>query len=235
MKRFVVPLLALSFFASSVLAGEIKLACVGDSITFGLGIPRGWDYPAQLQRMLGTGPYTVRNFGVNGATLLRDGDRPYEKQAAFKAALDWKPDIVIIMLGANDSKPVNWGPHSAEFDTDYRWLVSQFPPDDGNPPTIYLCRPCLVSGTGRYGITDPVIQQQIPIIDKIAADLHLKEIDMHAALQDHPEDLRDTVHPNTAGATLLAKAAYKAVIGDDFQGQVPVPASPPAPAPAASP
>src|SRR5258708_5266746 len=57
-----------------------KLACVGDSITYGAGIKdRAHDsYPAQLAHMLGD-EYKVRNFGVSGATLLKKGDRPYDK------------------------------------------------------------------------------------------------------------------------------------------------------------
>ena len=225
--RPLLPLLALSFLASSLRANELKVACVGDSITFGMGAPTGWDYPSQLQRMVVDGSYFVRNFGVSGATLMRHGDRPYDLQTAFTAAVAWHPDIVVIMLGANDSKPKNWGPHQAEFDGDYRWLISQFPPDNGTPPTIFLCRPCWVAGTGKYGITDPIIQQEIHIIDKIAANLHLKEIDMHAALQGHPEDFKDTVHPNQAGATLMAMTVYKALTGHDFTSQVPDPSPTP--------
>src|SRR5271168_4090727 len=117
-------LLCLLLLASTACADPIRVACVGDSITFGAGVTKGWPYPAQLGRMLGSG-YDVRNFGVSGATLLRAGDKPYDKQKAFPAALAFKPDIVILMLGTNDTKPQNWGPHAAEFDADYRWLVGQ--------------------------------------------------------------------------------------------------------------
>jgi len=231
MNRPLVSLLALSLFLSSALAGEIKVACVGDSITFGMGVAKGWTYPGQLQRMLGPG-FVVSNFGVNGATLLRHGDRPYDQQPAFQAALGSKADIVILMLGANDAKLLNWGPHQAEFDPDYRWLIAQL--QASNPTQkLFICRPCWVAGAGKYGITEPGIEQEIPIIDNIAASLHLPEIDMHAALEAHPEDFVDTVHPNKGGATLLAKAAYKAITSNDFQGEVPPPA--PSPAPAATP
>ena len=49
-----------------------RVACVGDSITFGAGVKnRGKNcYPAVLGNLLGEG-YEVRNFGVNGATLLK--------------------------------------------------------------------------------------------------------------------------------------------------------------------
>lgn len=42
----------------------------------------------------------------------------------------------------------------------------------------------------------------------------IKPDDMYAALRNHPETLPDRVHPNTAGATLMAKAAYKVLTGN---------------------
>ena len=228
------PLILLMAIGSSLLAGAawatpVKVACVGDSITYGVGAQKGWSYPAQLQRILGPG-YDVANFGVSGATLLRAGDRPYFKQKAFAAALAFKPDIVVLMLGTNDTKPKNWTAHSGEFETDYRWLVAQL--QGANPAArIYLCRPTWVAGQGRYGINEPVLEKEIPVIDAIASSLHLPEIDMNAALKDHPEDLVDTVHPSTAGATLMAKAASLAITGSNDLSPVP----PPSPAPIATP
>jgi lysophospholipase L1-like esterase len=220
MKSLIAFLALSTLSAHFVISAPLRLACVGDSITAGVGAAKDWSYPAQLQRMLGPG-YDVRNFGVSGATLLRNGDRPYEKQAEFKAALDFKPDLVILMLGTNDTKPQNWGPHAAEFDGDYRWLVGQL---KGSNPSqkLFACLPCWVAAAGRYGINELVLEHEIPLINKIVSDLHLPEIDMHAALEGHSEDLPDTVHPNNIGATLMAKAAFKAITGNNFPGNVPL-------------
>jgi len=232
MSRPLLSLVAVCSFliVSSAWADPVHVACVGDSITYGTGAAKGWDYPSQLQRMLGPG-YEVRNFGVGGATLLRHGTKPYEKQSAFKAALDYKADIAILLLGANDTTPHNWAPHGAEFEGDYRWLVGQL---QGSNPALklFVCRPDWVAGAGRYHINEPVIEQQIPIIDRVASSMNLSEIDMHAPLEGHPEDFFDTVHPNNAGAALMAKAAYKAITGNDFQGPY---VTPPGPTPAPSP
>jgi len=90
---------------SSTLHAEdvIRIACVGDSITYGAGIKGRVtkSYPAQLQELLGA-TYNVGNFGVSGRTLLKKGDKPYWENKAYKNALDFKPDIVIIKLGTND-------------------------------------------------------------------------------------------------------------------------------------
>lgn len=61
-------------------AEKTRVACVGDSITYGAGIAdRDRDsYPAQLASMLGD-KWVVKNFGHSGATLLKNGDLPYVK------------------------------------------------------------------------------------------------------------------------------------------------------------
>ena len=56
----------------------INISCVGDSITAGVGVtyPNVDSYPARLQSLLGTN-YLVGNYGLSGATLLKQGDMPY--------------------------------------------------------------------------------------------------------------------------------------------------------------
>ena len=103
----------------------IRVACVGDSITFGAGVGdrEKNSYPAVLGRLLGE-KWQVKNFGVSGATMLNKGDKPYTKQKAFAAALEFKPNVVLIKLGTNDSKPQNWK-FKADFAADAkRWPES---------------------------------------------------------------------------------------------------------------
>ena len=198
--------------------GTIRVACVGDSITAGVGAAKGESYPAQLGKMLGD-QWEVRNFGVSGSTLLNNGDRPYQKQSAFQGALQYQPQVVIIMLGTNDTKPQNWK-FKDQFAADYKGMLGQFAKLPSKP-RIYVCRPVPVPGSGNFGINEAGVKAEAPMIDQIAEDLKAAVIDMHAALQAHPEMLPDRVHPNTAGATLMAKAAYKALTGKEFQGQLP--------------
>jgi lysophospholipase L1-like esterase len=90
----------------SPLLNAVRIACIGNSITDGAGIDMNSEkgYPACLQKDLGTG-YLVNNFGVSGRTMLNKGDYPYMKELAWKDAMAFKPNIVIIKLGTNDSKP----------------------------------------------------------------------------------------------------------------------------------
>ena len=191
-------------------AEPIKVACVGDSITQGVGAQRGKSYPAQLQGLLGDG-YQVGNFGVSARTLLKKGDFPYWNEKKYQDALAMEPAIVVIMLGTNDTKPQNWK-FEPEFEADYRELVKSFQ-SLKSKPRVFVCRPVPAPGMGNYGINEENIQKEIPLIDALAKALGCGVIDMHAALAKFPEMLPDRVHPNTAGAGEMAKAAARAIAG----------------------
>jgi lysophospholipase L1-like esterase len=127
-------------FTPLAIGGPVRVACIGDSITQGSGT-KGNPYPKQLQELLGD-KWNVGNFGVSGRTLLRKGDHPYWNEKAYQSALAFKPDVVIIMLGTNDTKPQNWK-HEEEFVTDYRDLVKSFLELESRPK-VFICRPCPV-------------------------------------------------------------------------------------------
>ena len=188
----------------------VKVACIGDSITEGVGAERGKSYPSQLQEMLGD-KWLVGNFGVSGRTLLKKGDFPYWNEAKYQDSLKSEPDVVIIMLCTNDTKPQNWK-FESEFVADYTELVKSFQALPSKP-RIYVCRPCPVPEPGNFGINEKNLKEWIKRIDKLAKDMDLGVIDMHEALEDKPELLPDKVHPNTEGAGEMAAAAYEALTG----------------------
>lgn len=188
----------------------LRVACVGDSITQGSGAGKGMAYPTQLQTLLGAN-WEVGNFGVSGRTLLRKGDFPYWKEAAYTKALDFKPDAVIIMLGTNDTKPQNWK-HKEEFEGDYRDLVKSFL-DLPSKPRVYICKPVPVVAKGNFGINSESLAEQMPVYEKLAKELKVDVIDMFTALDGKPEMIPDRVHPNAIGAGEMAKAGAKALTG----------------------
>ena len=166
-------------FTGHLLAVEpVRVACVGDSITFGYGLNH--TYPTQLGRWLGTN-YDVRNFGVSSTTLLRHGDYPYIGRPAYTNALDFKADIVVIDFGANDSKHPNDGSldatkavnnwqHKADFNDDYKELIAAF--HQANPAAkIFICYPT-PDFPGRWGINEKTIRDEmIPMIREVADDI----------------------------------------------------------------
>jgi lysophospholipase L1-like esterase len=193
--------------------GKIKVACVGDSITFGAGIksrPTNC-YPAQLQALLGDN-YYVGNFGVSGATLLKNGNKPYWNLGAYKHALALEPDIVIIKLGTNDTKPENWK-HKDSYLPDYKELVQSFASLPSSPK-IYLCTPAPVI-QDRWGINEKTVTEDvIPAVQQLASEMNLSVIDIYSALQGQKTLFPDGVHPNAEGAAIMAKTILKAITAE---------------------
>jgi len=206
--------------ASTASSPHHRVVCLGASITVGIGtnIPAFDSFPAQLARMLGD-TWSVENFGVSGATLLMHGDKPYRKEQAFQKSLESHADTVIINLGGNDSKPLNWK-FKAEFVGDYLDLIAKIK-SRPNPPLIYVCLPAYVSGSGNYGINEPVVREIIPMIEDIATKSGAHVIDMHTPLVGKDNLYGDRVHPNTEAACLMAHAAFTALTGEDFKGAIP--------------
>jgi len=193
----------------------IKLACVGDSITQGFGAASGMSWPDQIIKMLGA-KWEVKNFGVSGTTLLNSGDNPYQKQGAFKNAKEFNPDVVVIMLGTNDTKPQNWK-NKAKFEADYIDMIKQFVALPSKP-RVFICYPPYIAGNGNYGITEPNTKEEISMVNKVAKTMKVGVIDVHGALKRKDALIPDRVHPNTEGATVIAKAVYKVLIGKSVVG-----------------
>lgn len=187
----------------------IRVACIGNSITYGARIknPSKDSYPAVMGRMLGDG-YWVRNFGVSARTILNKGDHPYMQEQAYKDALAFNPNVVIIKLGTNDSKPQNWA-YKDEFMKDMQTMIDAFR-NLSAKPKIYLCYP---SKAYTYSnINDKIIVDEIiPMIKKVAKKNNLSVIDLHIAMDGIPEFFPDKIHPNEEGAKVMARAIYEAI------------------------
>jgi lysophospholipase L1-like esterase/pimeloyl-ACP methyl ester carboxylesterase len=193
---------------------------VGDSITAGsrTKIPELDAYPSQLQRMLPADSWVIGNFGVSGATLLNSGDKPYQKQPAFEEAIAFKADIVVIMLGTNDTKPQNWV-HKEEFRADYHDLIAKFRRGE-HRPQIYVCRPPPVIGEGNFGINQAAMAEELPLIDEVVRTEHAELIDQRHTLAGREVLIEDRVHPNTDGARELARTVYRVLRGREFGGEL---------------
>ena len=89
--------LSLFLMVCTILSAQkrVKVACVGNSITYGYTLPNPAtdSYPSQLQQLLGE-TYEVGNFGKSGATLLNKGHRPYMQQEEFKKAMEGTLEVV---------------------------------------------------------------------------------------------------------------------------------------------
>lgn len=197
-------------------AQPIRVACVGNSITYGTGIAdrEHFSYPVQLQHMLGD-KYLVGNFGKPGATLLYKGHRPYVEQPEFKEALRFKGDIAVIHLGINDTDPRNWPNYRDEFVKDYLSIMDSL--RAANPKVRFILarmtpiadrHPRFQSGTKQW---HDEIQTAIETVARVSgAEL----IDFHEPLYPYPNLLPDAIHPNPEGAGILAKTVYGGITGN---------------------
>lgn len=190
----------------------IKVACIGDSITWGFTLLNPWkqSYPSLLQEKLGGG-YEVRNYGFNDAAARFDADTPYVHKRVYRQSLAWNPDIVLLMLGSNDTKRHNWEPEI--FRRDYRKIVDSYL-DLASRPRVVLIAPIRVFRLGKLpilGLYPEVMEEGVrPAIREIASEKGLQLVDLQDLFTDS-RYMMDGVHPQREGARMLADAIYSAV------------------------
>ncbi len=190
----------------------VKVACVGNSITYGAGVKDKYNdsYPGVLRSMLGDG-YDVHNFGVSGRTLLNKGDNPYMKEKKFEEALAFCPDIVTIKLGTNDSKPRNWK-YKADFKHDLLEMIDRFSSLESKPK-IYLCLP-VPAFSDNFTIDNNVIRDEIiPVIKEVAKEKGLDVINLYDTLMPYKQNFPDGIHPNEDGSYLIAREISRVIKG----------------------
>ena len=213
-KNLVMLLLVLPLLA--VAQEKIKVACIGNSVTYGYGHkePSRTSYPTQLQQMLGD-KYEVRNFGHSGATLLSKGHRPYINLPEYKAALEFAPDIAVIHLGLNDTDPRNWPNYRDEFYDDYINIIEAL--REANPEVdVYVCQMTPIFHWHRRfksGTRDWYHQIQ-ELIPHIAEYGNFEIIDLSRYLYHRPDLMPDALHPDAEGAGIIAKQVYSAITND---------------------
>ena len=198
-----------------------KVACVGNSITYGYGIvswPDQTSYPHHLQGMLrGDAPGdTVENFGVSSLTVRKDDQASYWKGHRFAPAIEFAADTVIIELGTNDSKayaPWNTPAQNAVVDSaitaDFEALIDTF--QVKSKPHIFICLAPYVNNVDWNIIDTTVVNRVNPAILRAGLEKGVNVIDLHfyfSALEKPSWYLEDLVHPSVEGAKHLAEIVY---------------------------
>jgi acyl-CoA thioesterase I len=208
-RLFLPAVLALVFALR--LEAVTRIACVGDSITAGSGLasPQTESWPARLGELLGP-DYEVKNCGVSGSTLLKNGNKPYWKVSAFAAATQFQPDIVIIALGGNDSKSVNWDSHQGEFAADANALIDHFASLPSSPK-IYLALPT-PAFSKAFGVMEPNNERIRVILREVAKTRHLTMIDLYSPLREDAALFKDGIHPQAEGAAKIAQTVHAVLV-----------------------
>lgn len=204
--------LALQVFAQK----RTKVACVGNSITYGAALPDRdtQAYPVLLQQMLGSA-YEVGNFGKSGATLLSKGHRPYDQTQEYRAAVDYAADIAVIHLGINDTDPRNWPNYKDFFVKDYLNLIDTFRAANPNCKFIIARLTPISDRHPRFESGTRDWRGEIQLATETVAHASGAQLmDFEAPLYSYPFMLPDAIHPNPEGAKILAQTVYSAITGD---------------------
>lgn len=205
-------------------AQTIKVACVGNSVTYGAGIENREEnaYPVQLQKMLGE-TYRVENFGFSGATMLKNGHKPYWEKEVFQKSQEFQPNVVIIHLGLNDQGNNNWPKHKDEFVSDYLEMIKVYQ-NLSSKPKVIICK-MTPTFSGHHWFEEGMRENFKEIqskIDKIADSAVVQMIDLHEKLYLFPEFFPDNLHPTKKGARIIAEQSFSAITGDYGGLQLPL-------------
>ncbi len=203
--------MVITAISSQSLFAQIKVACIGNSITegFGLQSPSTQSYPVVLQTLLGNA-YKVQNDGVTAKTLLKNGDQPYWTQGDLPQVFSFKPNIVTLMLGTNDTKPQNWDAYNSEFEGDYSAMIDTLSAISSSP-RIFLVLPTPI-WSNTMGIRDSAMQKIIIIIKQIGLQGGLTVIDCNTPFLQSQAHFPDGVHPDSVGADSIAHIMYRSII-----------------------
>jgi len=182
----------------------IKVACVGDSLT------QNTVYPLTLWIELGFEDYNVQNFGVGSTTVSLDSETPYMATPTFQEALDFQPDIIILMMGTNDAQPSLFQ-FNTTFVSDYLELVNAFQSLSSDPEIWIVLPPPIFGDKGGTISPEYYAQTIIHLINEVATQTSLPTVDVYSALLEASEHFPDGLHPNSEGAKLIAEKIYKTI------------------------
>lgn len=187
-------------------SGAIKVATVGDSLTYGYGLEnREHDaYPSILSDLLGS-HYQVHNFGLSGRSLQSTADYPYFKEKNAKLSLESQADIVIIMIGSNDSRGPYW--NRERFTNEYRAMVKNYLAMESQPD-IYLVVPPFVP-TSRFGLNNQIVKEDLQeIIPMIGREYNLTVINIYPLTEGQSAYYSDGLHLTPLGNQVIAREIF---------------------------
>ena len=169
------------------------VVCIGDSVTFGSGLPSAQSYPAQLAGLTGK---RVINSGVPGETSGGGAGRVGGQLGRHK------PAFLLIIYGSND---IIRGVSLEELAGNIRSIVQQAKANQ----TI----PVIGSVTPMFGVRstfNPTIDAANQLLRTVAKEEGVDFSNFNSSMQDAGL-FSDGLHPTAAGASIIASK---------FEGQV---------------
>ena len=203
----------------------VRVACIGDSITWGYAMTNrvAECYPSVLQRLLGPG-YEVRNFGDPGAGVYehcRRGNRPraWRLRDEFAKALEFRPDVVVSNLGINDAEEFMkefrpGGVPRGTFRDQYVALLKAFAADGRRPRFILWSR---LGPTGKShrlkGRPNAALMEAD--LAEVAVRVGAETLDMLTPLTpfvETPDFASDGIHPEGGAQRVIAELTAARIV-----------------------
>lgn len=195
----------------------LRIACVGNSITYGYLLKDKEDsYPSLLQQKLGIA-YEIRNFGVPGTMLQFSKKNAYIHTKEFKELKFYKPDMIILKLGTNDSRSEEFTSKQI-FYKDYFCFLDSL---EMFCPVILICTPIPPYGKKWKERNKILSKQIIPVIKEISKQKNLQMIDLYSNFQsDSTFYTNDGIHPTVKGYKVIANFIYNEIFKNVYTHKI---------------
>ena len=226
---------------------SLRIACVGNSITRGdarqepgegTHTPHKYkthnrgNFPAELATLL-AGRAAVANFGHGGCSVLNTTRMGCQNFDEWRHALAWKPTVVLLMAGTNDSKESLWNSH--EFIRAYHRMALQLLALPSRPALLVMAPPPLIASKSPWRpdfLRSEVVPRIVSAVGSIQRRLRQSEHPMdcrpgsvhflnlhddaaYAACRETPATddcsrlyVDDGVHTSAEGARAIASAVF---------------------------
>ncbi len=211
---------------------KVKIAFIGDSITQGTGADNQatQSYPAQLQGLLDSKKFKVGNYGKASAYTLdadnkynvKDAKLSYRNTAQYKDSLNFKPDVVVIMMGVNDIRSMSCDQARdalKEALSDLAWEYCAL----DSVQKVYIATSIMIPSSATiYQYSDGRLQD---LQREVAAELGLDVIDIYSMTREYlnvkMHYTKDRIHPVAESYGEMARAFYSALTGETYTATVP--------------
>lgn len=203
----------------------IKVACVGDSITYGATSTKtGRTYPAYIQEMLGL-DYFVLNAGISGYSIVSTDQYAYCLTEEYAHAKEFAPDVVLFALGTNDANPTPSQPYkdwdnaandrTNRFNQSTNELLDSFIEINPDVQIYMLIPPSLFKvGNDSWSAekwTEGLKTHVIPLLREISEKRGLKTIELFDWSLEHKEVFVDGLHPKDESYKTFAQFIYDSI------------------------
>ncbi len=200
-------------------SGKVKVACLGDEITYGSDSSsvETKSYPAQLQKLLdsryGKKKFEVTNYGTSGESFVADFERSnagsmrYRNTDEYRKMRKDKPDVVILMLGTNDIAYLTDGNSCEEYKDAYVELINDIKKMKSSP-LVFVCTP--ITRYTNYGTSIAMNVLRNATI-QAANEAKAYVIDTYSITEEYFSSAlyeTDGKHPNDAGYKNLASVVF---------------------------